>query len=99
MIARRSQYHQSILAEHTRSARFQAALQGISMHLSHGGLSPHDAQCQALGRLYRLVEAQAAALAYVDVYWILAVGAAIMFVSSFLLKRNELGEGGLVSGH
>jgi len=41
--------------------------------------------------LYGLVEAQAAALSYVDVYWILAVVAAIMFVSSFLLKRNEPG--------
>ncbi|HXY07202.1 MAG TPA: DHA2 family efflux MFS transporter permease subunit [Terriglobales bacterium] len=99
MIARRSQYHQSILAEHTRSGRFQAALQGLSIHLSHGGLSLHEARRQGLGRLYGLVEAQAAALSYVDVYWILAVVAAIMFVSSFLLKRNEPGKAKQVSVH
>jgi hypothetical protein len=35
----------------------------------------------------------------VDAYWLLSVCSAIMFVSSFLLKKNEPGKGGNVSVH
>ena len=37
------------------------------------------------------------ALSYVEVYWLLAVIAAVMFLGSFLLKRNEPGKGGHVA--
>jgi len=37
---------------------------------------------------------EAITLAYIDMYWILAVGAAIMFVLSFALKKNQPGAGG-----
>jgi MFS transporter, DHA2 family, multidrug resistance protein len=40
------------------------------------------------------VQAQAATLAYIDTFYVLAVGATIMFVLSFLLKKNEPGAGG-----
>jgi len=36
---------------------------------------------------------------YVDIYWLLAMGSVIMFVGSFLLKRNEPGKGAKVSVH
>jgi hypothetical protein len=52
-----------------------------------------------MGRLYAMVQAQAAVLSYVDVYWLLAVGSALMFVGSFFLKRNEPGKGRNVSVH
>jgi hypothetical protein len=45
------------------------------------------------------VQSQAAILSYGDMYWLLATGSAIMFVASFLLKRNELGKGAKVSVH
>jgi hypothetical protein len=54
---------------------------------------------QASDRLYNMVQAQAAALSYVDAYWLLAVAAAIMFLGSFLLKRNDPGRGGNVAKH
>jgi MFS transporter, DHA2 family, multidrug resistance protein len=99
LIARRSQYHQSILAGFTSSGRFHAAITALAMRLTRTGLSAHAAQRQAVGRLYGLVQSQAAILSYVDVYWLLAVGSAIMFVASFLLKRNEPGKGAKVSVH
>jgi hypothetical protein len=40
------------------------------------------------------VQAQAASLAYIDTFMVLAVGAAIMFFVAFLLKKNEPGGGG-----
>ena len=99
LIARRSQYHQSVLAEYTASGRFQASIAALAMRLTHAGLSMHAAQEQALGRLYAMVQAQAAVLSYVDAYWLLAVASAIMFLGSFFLKRNEPGKGGSVSVH
>lgn len=97
ILARRSQYHQSVLAAYTRSPRFHAASQALAAHLAHDGLSLHVAQEQAIGRLYEIVQAQATALSYVDAYWLLAVCAAIMFFCSFLLKPNEPGKGGHVA--
>ena len=99
MIARRTQYHQSVLAEYTASGRFRASITGLATRLTRSGLSAHTAHQQALGRLYALVQSQAAVLSYVDMYWLLAVGSAIMFVASFLLKRNEPGKGAKVSVH
>ena len=99
LIARRSQYHQSVLAEYTASARFQASLTALAMRLTSVGLSVHAAQQQALGRLYAMLQAQAAVLSYVDAYWLLSIGSALMFVASFLLKRNKPGKSENVSVH
>jgi DHA2 family multidrug resistance protein len=99
LIARRSQYHQSVLAGYTASTRFHDATTALAMRLTTAGLSVHAAQQQALARMYALVQSQAAVLSYVEVYWLLSVGSAIMFVASFLLKRNEPGKGGKVSVH
>jgi DHA2 family multidrug resistance protein len=99
LIARRSQYHQSVLAEHTASAQFQSSITALAIRLTRSGLSAHAAQQQALGRLYAMVQAQAGVLSYIDMYWLLAMGSGIMFVASFLLKKNEPGKGGRVSVH
>jgi MFS transporter, DHA2 family, multidrug resistance protein len=99
LIARRSQYHQSVLAEYTASGRFHASITAMAMRLTRAGLSRHAARLQALDRLYALVQTQAAVLSYVDIYWLLAMGSVIMFVASFLLKRNEPGKSAKVSVH
>jgi hypothetical protein len=46
--------------------------------------------------MYSVVVAQAQAMSYVDVYWLLAVTCALMFLLSFLLAKNEPGAGGKV---
>jgi len=99
LLARRSQYHQSVLAEHTRSPRFAAAVAGLTSRLTHVGLSLHAAQQQALARMYSMVMAQAQALSYVEIYWLLAVTSALMFLLCFLLAKNKPGEGGNVVVH
>jgi DHA2 family multidrug resistance protein len=99
LIARRSQYHQSVLAGYTASARFHDATTALTMRLTTAGLSVHAAQKQALARMYALVQSQAAVLSYVEVYWLLAVASAVMFVGSFLLKSNEPGKRESVSVH
>jgi MFS transporter, DHA2 family, multidrug resistance protein len=99
LLARRGQYHQSVLADFTSSGQFDGAIQALTAQLSRAGLSLYDAGQQALGRVYVLVQAQAATLAYVDVYWLLAAFSAAMFLCSFLLKANKPGNNGNVSVH
>jgi len=56
--------------------------------------SKHDAQAQAFGTIYQAMQAQATTLAYIDTFMVLAVGAAIMFCLTFVLKKNDPGGGG-----
>jgi DHA2 family multidrug resistance protein len=99
LIARRSQYHQSVLAEYTRTPRFNAAVAALATRLTHVGLSAHYAQRQALARMYALLLGQAQAISYVEVYWLLAMVSVMMFFLSFFLAKNEPGAGGEVSMH
>src|ERR1700739_2484558 len=98
LIARRSQFHQARLVEHARpdNPNFQNAANGLAQRIANSGVSPHDAQAVAFARIYQNVQTQAASLAYIDVFMVLAVGAAIMFCLSFALKKNDPGGGGQV---
>lgn len=99
LIARRSQFHQSVLVSHTTpgNPNFQNSLDGLAQHIANSGMNIHEAQSRAYATLYRAVQAQAAALAYIDTFWILSIGAAVMFLLSFLLRKNDPGAGGEVA--
>jgi len=96
LIARRSQFHQEILGDYARagSPNFQNSVSGLSQRAANSGLAAHDAQMVAYARLYQALQAQAASLAYIDTFMVLAVGAAIMFFLTFFLKKNDPGGGG-----
>ncbi len=98
LIARRSQFHHARLVGYARpdNPNFQNAANGLAQRITNSGVSPHDAQVVAIARIYQDVQAQAASLAYVDVFMVLAVGAAIMFCLSFALKKNDPGGGAVV---
>src|SRR4029077_450695 len=98
MIARRSQYHQEILAENARAANsnFQIAANGLAQNLNRSGLGAYQAKMVAYARIYQSVQAQAGALAYIDTFMVLSVGAAIMFFLAFILRKNSPGGGGRV---
>jgi DHA2 family multidrug resistance protein len=99
LIARRSQFHQARLVEYARpdNPNFQNSVNGLAAQIAHsGGLSKPDAIAQAYARIYQSVQAQAACLAYVDTFMVLAVGAAIMFFLAFVLKKNDPGGGGQI---
>jgi MFS transporter, DHA2 family, multidrug resistance protein len=100
MIVRRSQYHQSVLTTGTGTGRFQDAVNGLAQQLMHAGLSADAALHQAQARIYGALQGQAAALAYIDNYWLLGVAALIMFFLSFVLRKNDpRGGRGTVSVH
>src|SRR4029077_8277244 len=102
MIVRRSQFHQAVLETNTNwgNQGFRNLMNGFVRGLTHAGLGLHEAQSQALARIYAAVQAQAAALAYIDTYWVLGIAALVMFFLSFVLKKNDpRAKRGSVSAH
>ncbi|MDT7816139.1 MAG: transporter, family, multidrug resistance protein [Acidobacteriaceae bacterium] len=98
LLARRAQFHQSMLASHATGydPAFRNQLSGLSRQLLHAGASPPDAKVQAYGRLYRSLQVQSQTLAYIDTFMVLAVLASIMFLLTFIVRRNDPGGGGHV---
>ena len=101
LIARQSQFHQVHLVSRLAhdNPSFQAQLSELTQRLAGGGLGTYEAQRQAYARFYAMVQAQAQALAYIDTFWTLAVGAALMFGLAFVLKGNDPRAGGTVTVH
>jgi len=95
IIARRAQFRQVHLVAGTTLGQpaFTQAAEGLARRLATSGLDASRAAEQAYARLYAALIAQATALAYIDAFWILCVGAGIMFVLSFALRKNEPGGG------
>jgi DHA2 family multidrug resistance protein len=89
VLARRAQFHQVMLASHTslgNPAFRDSALSLATRFRQEGNGRP---QITAYARLYESIKNQASTLSYIDAFWILGVAAAIMFVFSFLLKKNN----------
>jgi hypothetical protein len=74
-------------------------INGMAQRLVQSGMNSVDAQRHALARFYVSLQAQASALAYVDVYFVLAVAAGAMFVLSFTLRANNPRAGGKAQAH
>ena len=99
VIARRSQFHQLRLVQQARpdNPNFVNTAQGLTQHFANGGLGRHEASATAYASIYRSLQAQAASLAYVDMFMVLCVCAAIMFFVSFFLRKNDLGGGAAIA--
>jgi MFS transporter, DHA2 family, multidrug resistance protein len=93
LIARRSQIHQSYLSASTTlgSSTFRASSAGLAQRLMASGANNAKAVQQAYAITYRNVLNQATNLAYIDVYWVLSMGALLMFFVAFGLKKNQPG--------
>jgi DHA2 family multidrug resistance protein len=93
LIARRAQYHQTVLIDNLipGNPAFLNSVGGLTKGLVQAGYSFEDAQARAHGVLYRVAQEQGTTLAYIDTFWILGIAAAVMFVLSFTLKKNAPG--------
>jgi MFS transporter, DHA2 family, multidrug resistance protein len=100
LLARRAQVHQMVLSQHTTP--FDPALQNqvkaLSQRLVHSGASVADAPKLAYGLLYRFEGRQAVTLAYIDVFIVLTIAASIMFLLSFIVRKNDPKAGGMAVG-
>ena len=99
LLARRAQFHQSVLAYHATNydPAFRNQIRGLTQQLVHVGASAPDAQVQAYGRVYQSMLVQSQTLAYIDTYMILAIAASIMFVLAFIVRKNDPAAGGPVA--
>ena len=68
---------------------FRNQTAGLSQQLIQSGTSAADAQHQAYGVIYQSMQNQAQLLSYIDIYKLLAIGAGIMFLLAFLMRKND----------
>src|SRR6202162_3566680 len=99
LLARRAQFHQEVLVGNIRAGnpRLEGAVTGLSQQLANSGLDKHAARITAYARIYRSIQAQASAAAYIDTFKVLAVGSAVMIFLAFILKKNDPGGGHVVA--
>ncbi len=94
LLARRAQYHQSVLAESANAYNAQAtqALDALTGHFRDLGAGLADATQQAQAAFYGLVQQQSAMLAFIDCFWVMGV-AFLAMIPFVLLMRKAVGGG------
>ncbi len=95
LVARREQYHQSVLIEHVSpySSSYQATIQALQQSYLARSASAADALHQAQANLYALVQQQAATLSYIDSFWLFGVIFLALVPLVFLMRTPERGAG------
>jgi MFS transporter, DHA2 family, multidrug resistance protein len=90
VLAQRTQFHQARLVENTipSSPAYQSTLSQITKYFIAHGASAADASGQAVGMIGQMVRTQAALLAYIDVFHVCAIAAALMIPLVLILVRR-----------
>lgn len=88
LLAQRAQFHHARLVEHVvpTSPQYQETLRAAKAYFASAGTSAADPQQQAIGWVGQLVQNQSQLLSYIDVFWALAVVAALMVPLALLLR-------------
>jgi DHA2 family multidrug resistance protein len=94
LVTERSQWHQDQLSKYTTQVNgvFQQRVDALRHTLDVTAGKANGLEL-ARGELYNQLQAQTQALAYVDVYYVLAFAAVLMVPMAFLLDRNQPGGG------
>ncbi|HKD74324.1 MAG TPA: MFS transporter, partial [Ktedonobacterales bacterium] len=93
LIARREQYHQSVLVKHTTSlsSQYSTAVHALQQaYLAYSG-SAVDALHQAQAQIYAMVQRQAAFLSFNDAFWVMAIILVAMVPLAFLMRKPPPG--------
>jgi DHA2 family multidrug resistance protein len=95
LLSRRGQFHQQILTTNLTpyDPAYQNALQGITSTLIQRGLSAAQAAAEAPAMIYGMVQRQASMLAFIDVFWVLAVTFLCLIPLSFAMKAVRPAKG------
>ena len=100
VLARRTQYHQSVLVAHATplQQRYQGAVGNLSRYFVAHGMTAPDAALHASAQLARLIQQQAALLGFLDCFWLLGCACLIGAPLVLLTRKFQLaGPGG--AGH
>ncbi|MGD0771948.1 MAG: DHA2 family efflux MFS transporter permease subunit [Candidatus Solibacter sp.] len=89
MLARRAQYHQSVLVSHMTpyDPAYRDALAKASMALQAAGSSGSDAAAQAQGMLYGNLLKQSGMLAFADAFWVMGSLFLVIIPLMFLIRK------------
>jgi DHA2 family multidrug resistance protein len=89
LLARRQQYHQSMLVEHVTpwNSAYDTTISSLQSVFSAAGANAADATQHAQAFLYQMVQRQATMLSFIDTFWILAILFAAMVPLVFLMRR------------
>lgn len=93
LLARRSQYHQSVLVGRASNydPSFRSAVEGLTHALGAAGSTATDATWQAYLQVYLTIQRQASILSYIDTVWIFGIASALMVPLAFLMKKPKAG--------
>jgi DHA2 family multidrug resistance protein len=91
LLARRTQFHQGILVSHMTpfDLAYRAMVSGSARALYAAGSSLTDAQAQANGLAYGLLQRQATMLAFVDDFWLMGLTFLALIPLMFLMKKSR----------
>jgi MFS transporter, DHA2 family, multidrug resistance protein len=90
VLTQRTQFHQARLVENTipSSPAYQSTLSQITKYFIAHGASAADASGQAMRMIGQMVRTQATILAYIDVFHVCAIAAALMIPLALALVRR-----------
>jgi DHA2 family multidrug resistance protein len=93
-LARRSQYHQSVLSAHTSQfdPMFQQRVSALAQNFHSSGSDMVRSTQMAHQMIYSSLQRQAAMLGYLDVIMIFAVICTVIAPAAFLMKRAPRGK-------
>lgn len=93
LLARHSQLHQNFLVEHIAGGNplYRAKIEALTQQFMASGFDMAGASRRAAAQIYRLVQQQAALLAYLDVIQFFAIAALCMVPLVFLMRKSRGG--------
>ena len=93
ILARRSQYHQSVLSGHINHGNpaLQSTIVGTKATLAAHGSTLSGATRQAYGIVANMIDRQASVMSYVDCFFVLGIAITCMIPLVFLMKRVRPG--------
>jgi DHA2 family multidrug resistance protein len=101
VLTQRTQFHQSRLTENTipSSPAFHSTLQQVTQYFMQHGASAGAAHNEAIGFMGHLIGTQASILAYIDVFHVCAITAALMIPLVLIMVRRVQIQGHSVAAH
>jgi DHA2 family multidrug resistance protein len=93
VLAQRQQFHQSRLIEHAGPSDlgYQQTIDAMTRYFQAQGSNASDAASQAVAWVGRTLQQQVDLLAYIDVFWTLAIVAVLMIPTAAVLRPINLG--------
>ena len=93
VLAQRQQFHQSRLIEHAAPSDlgYQQTIDAMTRYFQAQGSNASDAASQAVAWVGKTLQQQVDLLAYIDVFWTLAIIAVLMIPTAAVLRPINLG--------